>query len=53
MNKLYTYIFILIFSVVMSKAEIPVIVISAGKAIQSKSAVGSDVTVIDQKRLKI
>ena len=52
MNKLYTYIFILIFSVVTSKAEIPVIVISAGKAIQSKSAVGSDVTVIDRREIE-
>ena len=49
MKKFYTYIFITLFSVTISYAEIPVIVISAGKAIQSKGTVGSDVTVIDRK----
>ena len=49
MKKFYTYIFITLFSVTISYAEIPVILISAGKAIQSKGTVGSDVTVIDRK----
>ena len=32
--------------------EIPVIVISAGKTLQSKSIVGSDIEIVDSKTLK-
>ena len=51
MKKLYINIFLFLFTVSAVKSEIPVIVISAGKAIQSKSTVGSDVTVIDQTKI--
>tara|TARA_B100001142_G_scaffold330155_1_gene396631 strand:- start:1411 stop:3408 length:1998 start_codon:yes stop_codon:yes gene_type:complete len=45
------FLIILFFSSAYSK-EVPVIVISAGKTIQSKSTVGSDVAVIDNKEIK-
>ena len=45
------FYFILVSSVSFSK-DIPIIVISAGKSPQSKSTVGSDVTVIDRKTIE-
>ena len=47
---LLTFLF-LKYSIVQSK-DIPVIVISAGKSLQSKSNVGSDVEVIDNKTIE-
>ena len=45
-------ILILIFSInKLFAADIPVIVISAGKTYQSKSTVGSDVVVVDSKAI--
>ena len=49
MYNIVVFVVIFIISVASLKAETPVIVISAGKAIQSKGTVGSDVTVINQK----
>jgi vitamin B12 transporter len=51
LRVLVFFYFILVSSSAFSK-EIPVIVISAGKTPQSKSTVGSDVTVIDSKTLR-
>ena len=51
LKVLIFFYFILVSSSAFSK-EIPVIVISAGKTPQSKSTVGSDVTVIDSKTLR-
>ncbi len=45
-------LFIIIFSSSVFSKDIPVIVITAGKTPQSKSTVGSDVEVIDNKTLK-
>ena len=51
LRVLVFFYFILVSSSAFSE-EIPVIVISAGKTPQSKSTVGSDVTVIDGKTLR-
>ena len=51
LRVLVFFYFILVSSSAFSE-EIPVIVISAGKTPQSKSTVGSDVTVIDSKTLR-
>ena len=51
MKKICIYIFTIFLSA-LSYAEVPVIVISAGKTIQSKGTVGSDVTVIDKKKIE-
>ena len=51
LRVLVFFYFILVLSSAFSE-EIPVIVISAGKTPQSKSTVGSDVTVIDSKTLR-
>lgn len=51
LRVLVFFYFILVSSSSFSE-EIPVIVISAGKTPQSKSTVGSDVTVIDSKTLR-
>ena len=45
-------LFIILFSSSVFSKDIPVIVITAGKTPQSKSTVGSDVEVIDNKTLK-
>ena len=52
MYNIVVFVVIFIISVATLKAETPVIVISAGKAIQSKGTVGSDVTVINQKKIE-
>ena len=52
MYNIVVFVVIFIISVASLKAETPVIVISAGKAIQSKGTVGSDVTVINQKKIE-
>ena len=49
----FVYILLFFFLSASYYAEIPIIVISAGKLPQSKGTVGSDVTVIDRKKLKI
>ena len=51
MKKFCIYIIVFFLSA-SSYAEIPIIVISAGKAPQSKGTVGSDVTVIDRKKIE-
>ena len=51
MKKFCIYLFVIFLST-SSYCEIPVIVISAGKSIQSKGTVGSDVTVIDRKKIE-
>ena len=52
MNKILNYflltLFFLTFNNIFAK-DIPILVISPGKTIQSKSVVGSDVEVIDSK----
>ena len=45
-------LFIIIFSSSVFSKDIPIIVITAGKTPQSKSTVGSDVEVIDNKTLR-
>lgn len=45
------FIILLLFSNIVFSKEIPTIVISAGKTIQSKSIVGSDVSVIDGQQI--
>ena len=52
MYNIIVFVVIFITSITTLKAEIPVIVISAGKAIQSEGTVGSDVTVINQKKIE-
>ena len=52
MLKGLVLIFIIIFSSSVFSKDIPVIVITAGKTPQSKSTVGSDVEVIDNKTLR-
>ena len=51
LNILLLTFLILKYSIVQAK-DIPVIVISAGKSLQSKSNVGSDVEVIDNKTIE-
>ena len=53
MKKLFSFILILIFSnsVNLFSEEIPIIVISPGKTLQSKSVVGSDIEVIDRETI--
>ena len=50
--SLFILIFVFFESTRIYAKEIPVIVISAGKSPQSKSTVGSDVTVIDRKTIE-
>jgi len=45
-------LYLIVFSTFLSAKEIPVIVISANKSLQSKSTVGSDITVIDSNKIK-
>ena len=50
MNKFFVFFVLLIFSINNVFAEnIPILVISPGKTLQSKGTVGSDVEVIDSK----
>ena len=56
MRQMMLKIIIILYVVLVSSSaisdEIPVIVISAGKTLQSKSTVGSDIEIIDSKTLK-
>ena len=55
LKKICKSIFLVIF-LFLSKAvfagDVPIIVIAPGKTVQSKSIVGSDVVVIDSKKLE-
>ena len=48
LQRLFIFFYFVLFSISAFSEEIPVIVISAGKSPQSKSIVGSDVSIIDQ-----
>jgi len=52
MLRALVFLYFILFSTGPFSKEIPVIVISPGKTLQSKSVVGSDVEVIDSKTLK-
>ena len=50
-KKLFLLLFIFIQTSILYGEEIPIIVISAGKAPQSKSTIGSDVSIINSNNL--
>ena len=52
MLKIIIILYVVLVSSSAISDEIPVIVISAGKTLQSKSTVGSDIEIIDSKTLK-
>ena len=52
LKRFFLFFFILLESTKLYSAEIPIIVISAGKSIQSYSTVGSDIEVIDSEILR-
>ena len=52
MLRTTVFLYFILFSTSIFSKEIPIIVISPGKTIQSKSTVGSDVEVIDSKTLR-
>ena len=52
MLRTIVFLYFILFSTSIFSKEIPIIVISPGKTIQSKSTVGSDVEVIDSKILR-
>jgi vitamin B12 transporter len=52
MLKIFLILYFILFSTLVFSKEIPIIVISPGKTLQSKSSVGSDVEVIDSKTMQ-
>ena len=52
MLKIFLILYFILFSTLVFSKEIPVIVISPGKTLQSKSSVGSDVEIIDSKTMQ-
>jgi vitamin B12 transporter len=52
MLRVLVFLYFILFSTSVFSKEIPIIVISASKSPQSKSTVGSDVTVIDRKTIE-
>lgn len=51
MLRFFIFIYFILFSSVVFSKEIPVIVISAGKSVQSESIVGSDITVVNDQQI--
>jgi vitamin B12 transporter len=50
--KIFVFVCVILFSSSAFSKEIPIIVISAGKTLQSKGTVGSDIEVIDSKTIQ-
>ena len=51
MLRFLIFIYFTLFSSIVFSKEIPVIVISAGKSVQSESIVGSDITVVNEQQI--
>ena len=52
MLRIFLFLYLTLFSTVVLTKEIPVIVISAGKTVQSYSSVGSQITIINSETIE-